>query len=77
MIKTCIRWFIAFKTVAVYVNANCVDSVPQETKALLMLNFGRGNDLRIKILSLVSLLQLDLMYVPILAEMRRDKNGEE
>lgn len=51
--------------------------MPQETKALLMLNFGRGNDLRIKILSLVSLLQLDLMYVPILAEMRRDKNGEE
>lgn len=77
VIKTRIQWYIAFKTVAVHVNANCVDSVPQEIKALVMLNFGRGNDLRIKILSVIFLLQLDLIYVPILAEMRRDKSGEE
>lgn len=51
--------------------------MPQEIKALVMLNFGRGNDLRIKILSVIFLLQLDLIYVPILAEMRRDKSGEE
>lgn len=41
---------IAFKTVAVYVNANCVDSMPQETKALVILDYGRGSDLGIKIL---------------------------